>query len=203
MGAELSVPRMALARATATLAWGSALFFLLGLLYPGLPAGKSVPGGICLGLAVTAALLTGPPRELPGFTPPQEGCPIFRRCLSCILLGSSLFAVCWNFQHLPSFPWAVVSGFGARWLLYGLESSDLRAAAQGREALPCLATRLRRAVTWVTGALIPLLVWGGLPGFPLLALSFLLTFFGQWTAAGELFHARFARSSIAGPHPLR
>lgn len=194
---------MALAKVTVNLARGSALFFLLGLLYPGLPAAKSMPGAICLGLAMTAAFLTGPPRGLPGPTPPQGGFFAFRRCLSCILLGSSLFAVPWNFQDLPCFPWAVVSGFGARWLLYGFESLDLRAAAHGREPLPCLATRLRRAITWVTGALIPLLVLGGLPGFPLLTLSFLLTLFAQWTAAGELFHARFARSSIDGPHPLR
>ena len=79
----------------------------------------------------------------------------------------------------------VGAGFVSRWWLYSLETRDLVVADRQRLALPCLATRLRRAITWITGAVIPLLVFSGLPAFPLLFLSFGLTVFSQWTVAEE------------------
>jgi hypothetical protein len=69
-------------------------------------------------------------------------------------------------------------------------------ADRQRLALPCLATRLRRAVTWVTGAVIPTLVLSGLPAIPLLFLSFGLTVFSQWTVAEEALWAPVSRNRV-------
>jgi hypothetical protein len=89
-------------------------------------------------------------------------------------------------QSLPILPVALVAGLVLRWGLYLLETRDLVLADRRRLALPSLATRLRRGITWLTGALIPLLVFSGLPPVPLLTLSFALTAFNQWTVACEL-----------------
>ena len=112
--------------------------------------------------------------------------PVFRRLLSCILLGSSLAAIPWSAQNLVLFPAAAGAGFITRWWLYLLETRDLIRADRQKQALPCLATRLRRSITWITGALIPLLLLTGLPAAPLLVLSCVLTLFNQWTVGCEL-----------------
>lgn len=192
MHAEPSAHRSAFAHLAANLAMGSLVMALLGMLDPRVSLREALPGWLCVAAAgLTAASLGNAIRELPAL-PLHLG--VFRRSLSSLLLGSSLLAVPWHSQGLPVFSWAAAMGFGTRWLLYGLESLDLRAAELGREALPSLATRLRRIVTWVTGGAIPLLVISGLPGSPLLFLSFLLTLFAQWTVAGEHSHAAAASS---------
>lgn len=188
MPVEPSARRHAFARLAANLALGTLPFAALGALYPGIPSRDTVPGWVCVAVTAMIAIFSGTKAD-GAFAPPLPRHAAFRRCLSCLLLGSSLLAVPWNFQRLPCLPWAVAAGFGSRWLLYGLESWDLRAAERGREPLPCLATRLRRIVTWITGGLIPLLVFSGFPGFPLLTLSFFLTLFAQWTLVGEQSYA--------------
>jgi hypothetical protein len=115
----------------------------------------------------------------------ERGSP-FRQLLSCLLLGSSLAAIPWHVAGASVFPIAAGVGFLCRWWLYILEAKDLAEADRRKMALPCLATRIRRSFTWMTGALIPVLLFARLPGFPLLALSFALTAGGQWIGAYEL-----------------
>lgn len=171
--------RNALARVSTNLALGLTPFALLAGLHPEMPADAALPTLLCL-LAVfaVAGCLS------PGTDDAQPATPL-RRLLSCLLLGSSLAALPWHAGALPFFPAVMGTGFVVRWWLYSLESRDLVVADRQRHALPCLATRLRRVVTWITGALIPLLVFSGLPAFPLLLLSFGLTVFSQWTVAEE------------------
>jgi hypothetical protein len=180
--------RTAFMRVATNLALGTVPFALLSILYPGVPIRDAGPGLLSLTIAATLALLLiASTRETELGSPPVRFAAT-RRCLSCLLLGSSLIVVPWNFQGLPCLSWAVAMGFGSRWLLYGLESMDLRAADRGREALPCFATRLRRMITWITGAVIPLSVLVGCPALPLLLISFFLTLFAQWTAMGEVLY---------------
>jgi hypothetical protein len=144
-----------------------------------MPADAALPTLLCLlgSFGIAGCLNLGTDDAHPG-TP-------LRRLLSCLLLGSSLVAVPWHAEALPFFPAVVGAGFVSRWWLYSLETRDLVVADRQRLALPCLATRLRRAITWITGAVIPLLVFSGLPASPLLLLSFGLTVFSQWTVAEE------------------
>ena len=174
-----SAHRHALARVSTNLALGMTPFALLAGLHPEMPAEAALPTLLYLlaAMAVAGCLNLGSAEAHPG-TP-------FRRLLSCLLLGSSLAAIPWHTGGMPFFPAVVGTGFVIRWWLYLLESRDLVVADRQRLALPCLATRLRRGVTWITGAVIPTLVFSGLPALPLLVLSFGLTAFSQWTVAGE------------------
>jgi hypothetical protein len=174
-----SAHRNALARVSTNLALGMIPFALLAGLHPKMPADAALATLIYLlaAMAIAGCLNLGSAEA-------HSGTP-FRRLLSCLLLGSSLAALPWHAGALPLFPAVVGTGFLIRWWLYLLESRDLVAADRQRLALPCLATRLRRAVTWVTGAVIPTLVFSGLPALPLLSLSFALTVFSQWTVAEE------------------
>ena len=181
--------RIAFVQVATNLALGTVSFLLLALLHPEVPIRDAGPSVLTLTVAVAVAIFLIASTGEPDWSPPPVRFAVVRRGLSCLLLGSSLIAVPWNLQGLPCFPWVVAIGFGSRWLLYGLESLDLRAADRGREALPCFATRLRRTITWITGAAIPLLVLAGLPGQPLLLTSFFLTVFAQWTIPGEIFHS--------------
>lgn len=171
--------RNALARVSANLAFGLAPFALITGLHPAIPPDAAVPTWLCqlASILIAGCLNLGAADTRPG-TP-------LRRILSCLLLGSSVAALSWNAGSLPFFPAVMAIGFVCRWWLYLLETRDLRIADRRRLALPCLATRLRRGVTWITGAAIPLLVAIGLPPFALLLLSFVLTAFSQWTVAGE------------------
>jgi hypothetical protein len=174
-----SAHRHALARVSTNLALGMTPFALLAGLHPEMPADAALPTLLCLlaAMGIAGCLNLGSGEAHPG-TP-------FRRLLSCLLLGSSLAAVPWHLGALPFFPVVVGTGFISRWWLYSLETRDLVAADSQRLALPCLATRLRRSLTWITGAVIPTLVFSGLPALPLLSLSFGLTVFSQWTVAEE------------------
>jgi hypothetical protein len=184
--------RNALARVSTNLALGLTPFALLAGLHPEMPADAALPTLLCLlaTLAIAGCLNLGTEDAHPG-TP-------LRRLLSCLLLGSSLAALPWHAGALPFFPAVMGTGFVVRWWLYSLETRDLVVADRQRLALPCLATRLRRAVTWITGAAIPVLVFSGLPAFPLLALSFGLTVFSQWTVAEEGCLAPAGRSRADG-----
>ncbi len=175
------------ARVATNLSFGLIPFALIAGLHPGLPAEAALPTWICLfaAFAVAGCLNLGFQQPAPY--------SLLRRPLSCLLLGSSLIAIPWKVQGLPFFPAALALGFASRWWLYALETRDLVVADRQRLALPCLATRYRRIITWITGALIPLLVISDLPAFPLLFLSFVLTVFSQWTVAGEACLARARR----------
>jgi hypothetical protein len=182
MSRDASPQRTALTRVTGNLVFGVAPFALLAGLHPAVPAKDAAVVWMCLfGTAALAGCLHLGKRQVP-----LETGPVFRRLLSCILIGSSLAAIPWHAQGLGLFPVAAGAGFVARWWLYLLETRDLIVADRRRLALPCLATRLRRSITWITGAIIPLLVLAGLPGVPLLTLSFVLTAFSQWISACEL-----------------
>jgi hypothetical protein len=171
--------RNALARVSTNLSFGLVPFALVAGLHPVVAADAALPTWLCLLASFAAAgCLTLGTREVIPASP-------LRRLLACLLLGSSLVAIPWNLQSLPFFPAALGIGFVSRWGLYALETRDLVVADRAHLALPCLATRLRRVLTWITGAAIPLLVLSGLPSGPLLVLSFGLTVFSQWTVVGE------------------
>lgn len=106
--------------------------------------------------------------------------------LSCMLLGSSLVAIFWKILGLPSSFYIIFIGFAIRWILYIMETIKLRAEDLRRRPMPCLSTQIRRRITFVTGALIPLLLVAGSPAVPLLSISFVLTAFSQWSAACEI-----------------
>lgn len=183
MSRDVSPPLAALARVTGNLAFGLAPFSVLAGLHPSVSAQEAAAVWICLlGTAGLAGCLHLGQRQVLDLEAGSE----FRRLLSCLLLGGSLAAVPWHAQGLKLFPLAALTVFVARWWLYLLETRDLVAADQQKLALPCLATRIRRSITWITGLLIPLLLLTGLPGGPLLTLSFGLTVLIQWIAAFEL-----------------
>jgi hypothetical protein len=180
--------RNALARVSTNLAFGLSAFVLFAGLHPAMPADAALPTLLYLFAAIAIAGCLNW-----GTDDGHSGTP-FRRLLSCLLLGSSLATLPWLSGALPFFPFVMGTGFVSRWWLYSLETRDLVAADRQRLALPCLAARLRRAVTWITGAAIPLLIFSGLPPFPLLFLSFGLTVFSQWTVAEEAVWAPASRN---------
>jgi len=188
--------RNALARVSTNLALGLTPFALFAGLHSGMPADASLTTLLCLLAAIAiAGCLT------PGTDGDHSGTP-FRRLLSCLLLGSSVAALPWHAGAQSFFPAVIGTGFVSRWWLYSLETRDLVLADRQRLALPCFATRLRRAITWITGALIPILVFSGLPPFPLLFLSFGLTVFSQWTVAEEALWAPASRNRTDARHDL-
>lgn len=79
----------------------------------------------------------------------------------------------------------ITLSFSIRWMLYAVETWELRMEDLHKGPMPSLATRIRRGITFITGALIPLLIFTGLPVVPLLGFSFILTTLGQWSAACE------------------
>lgn len=180
--------RNAVARVSTNLAFGLSAFTLFAGLHPAMPADAALPTLLYLLAAIAIAGCLNP-----GTDDSHSGTP-FRRLLSCLLLGSSLAALPWHTGALPFFPFIMGTGFVSRWWLHLLETRDLVTADRHRLALPCLATRLRRTITWITGAAIPLLILSGLPPFPLLLLSFGLTVFSQWTVAEEAFWAPVSRN---------
>ena len=188
--------RNALARVSTNLALGLTPFTLFAGLHPEMPADAALPTLLYLLAAIAIAgclnLGTG---DGPSSTP-------VRRLLSCLLLGSSLAALPWHAGALPFFPAVMGTGSVSRWWLYSLDTRDLVVADRQRLALPCLATRLRRAVTWITGAIIPTLVFSGLPPFPLLFLSFGLTVFSQWTVAEEAIWVPVSRNRTDARHQI-
>lgn len=181
MRPDRAIHRLALGRLSTNLALGLLPFGFLAGLDPAASVRAALPIWLCglAALAAAAFLSMGLPTPRPRTAP-------FRRLLSCLLLGGSLAAIPWSLQCFAFFPVAVITGFVARWWHYLLETRDLRVADRQRLPLPCLATRLRRVITWITGALSPLLVLTGLPAPQLLSLSFLLTVFSQWSSAFEL-----------------
>jgi len=112
--------------------------------------------------------------------------PVWRWSLSCLLVGSSFAAIPWKLFGFPLSMSVIALGFSIRWMLYAVETWELRIEDTQKAPMPCLATRIRRGITFITGALIPLLILAGLPVVPLLILSFFLTAIGQWSVACEM-----------------
>jgi hypothetical protein len=177
--------RAALARVTWNMGVGTAVFGCILLLNPEIPAVRAVPTLV----AAFVAMGFGKRLTVPGFSPPAPEVfhgRVFRRQLSVILIGSSLAALLWSAQEIPWITLPIVLGFVARWVLYGLEVSDIRLCDRRKIGLPPLAARIRLWITLVTGALIPGLVLLEVSAPPLLLFSFFLTCFGQWSAICEI-----------------
>lgn len=193
----LSVHRSTTALLAANLGLGLLPFLLLASCHPAIRGRGALSLGISLASLMAAALMIAPqPRQLL-----KSGVPPGRRALACLLLGASLAAIPWKQQNLPLAGTVISTGFGIRWLLFALETLDLRKADRHRQPLPCAATRIRRACTLVTGALIPLLLLAGFPCPPLLWISFILTLFCQWTVGGETCHALASHRPASSLHP--
>jgi hypothetical protein len=184
MSLRLSFQWTALSRVATNLALGLLPFGLLAAFHPAVDSRVTAPIWLCLvlSLAIAGAFPEAPPTR--GDTLRMN----FHRALSCLLLGSSFAAIPWKIHEFTSAPGVVLTSLSIRWLLYALEAWELRLADLRKHPPPCLATRIRRAITLVTGCLIPLLILIGLPVIPLLALSFILTAFSQWTVACENHH---------------
>ena len=125
----------------------------------------------------------------PDFQPVQGAFGLVR-VISCLLLGCSFIAIFWKWNGFPHAFGIIVTSFSLRWLLFFMESLRIRESDARREPLPSYATRVRRWITFVTGAVIPVLIFCGFSPVPWLVLSFLLTLFAQWAVACEVFHHR-------------
>lgn len=198
MSPAWSVHRSAAALLAANLGIGLLPFVLLAGLHPAIRWQGAVPLSICLAVALLGSWCIAPDRRVLWFS----GVPLARRLPACLLLGSSFAAIPWKQQGFPLAALVISLSLGLRWLLFALESLELRRADQRRLPLPCAATRIRRGCTMITGALIPALLLLGFPCLPLLWISFILTLFCQWTVGGETCHAlanhRFASSLRPG-----
>lgn len=189
-----SVHRSAAALLAANLGIGLLPFVLLAGFHPAIRWQGAIPLGVCLATALLGSCFIAPdPRVLW-----SSGVPLARRLPACLLLGASLAAIPWKQQGFPLAAMIISLGLGLRWLLFAVESLELRRADHHRLPLPCAATRIRRGCTMITGAIIPALLVLGFPCLPLLWISFILTLFCQWTVGGETCHAlanhRFASS---------
>lgn len=112
--------------------------------------------------------------------------PVAHRTLSCLLLGASFAVIPWVHGKLPFPVFVMAFCFVLRWLIFAMETWEIERADRMKQPLPSLSARIRRSITWITGALIPLLIWRGLSPIPLLSVSFLLTFLCQWIANIEM-----------------
>lgn len=197
MSQGLSVQRIALSRVATNLAMGLVPFGLLAVLHPSIGFSGAIPIWLCLVLTLAiAGAFSDAPLACGGIL--HMG---IHRCLSCVLLGSSLAAIPWKLHEFPFSLGVILIGFSIRWLLYAMETWDLRMADLRKQPLPCLATRIRRGITLVTGGLIPVLILIGLPPIPLLSMSFILTAFSQWTATCETSHADLAQIPLMEIRP--
>jgi hypothetical protein len=109
-----------------------------------------------------------------------------RRLLSSMLLGASFAVMPWMHHKLPLAVPLMILCFTLRWLLFGMETWEIERADRLRQPPPSLSAKIRRSITWITGAVIPLLIGCGAPAVPLLLLSFLLTGLCQWAMHIEL-----------------
>lgn len=173
---------MALNRLGTQLSLGLTPFILLALAHPEIPRHYKTSLGLCLATSAGFYLLLRLARK----STTHSSRPFWHWSLSCLLLGSSLAAIPWKILGFPLSIAIVTLGFFIRWLLFAVETWELRIEDLHKAPMPSLATRIRRGATYITGALIPLLLITGLPVVPLLGLSFILTALGQWSAACEI-----------------
>jgi fatty acid desaturase len=103
--------------------------------------------------------------------------------MSVLLLGASLAGLVWVGKPFAIVP--LLCGFILRWILYVDEVKEIRNLDRLKVGLPPASARIRLAITYITGAFIPLLVLKGVPPFIPLVIAFLLTALSQWSAACE------------------
>jgi hypothetical protein len=184
MNADSKIHRIALSQVAFNLSLGIIPLILFAVFLPNVGLSKSMGLWICLAVSMLIHLLfsIGLRAEVMNR---NYG---FIRIISCLLLGSSLIAIFWKWQNLPHAFEIIILSFSIRWLLFFVETWKLKIADQRREPLPSLATRIRRIITFITGAIIPGMILMGLPAIPLLSISFTLTAFSQWAIACESYY---------------
>ncbi len=186
MKADSNIYRIAVSQVATNLTLGIIPFLLLALAIPSISLRQTLSFWICLAVSFLIIRIFAVGAEKSS-THYSSG---FMRIISCMLLGSSLIAIFWKGQQLPHTFEIIVLSFSIRWLLFIVETRNLRLADKQRQPLPSFATRIRRLITFITGAVIPTFILIGSPAIPLLTLSFCLTAFAQWAIAFEVIHNR-------------
>ena len=181
MKADSTHHRIAVSQVATNLTLGIIPLLLLALAIPSISLRQTMSLWICLAVSFLISRIFAKGSEKPS-THYSIG---YMRIISCMLLGSSLIAIFWKGQQLPHALEIIVLSFSVRWLLFIIETRNLRLADKQRQPLPSFATRIRRLITFITGAVIPIFILIGSPAIPLLTLSFCLTAFAQWAIAFE------------------
>ena len=182
MKADSNIHRIAVSQVAANLTLGIIPFLVLALVLPPISFAQTLSMWMCLG----GSILIGRFICLGCEKPTRNYGHGLMRVISCLLLGASLIAIFWKGQELPHALEIIILSFCIRWLLFIIETRKLILADRQRQPLPSFATRIRRLITFITGAVIPVLILIGMPAVPLLAVSFLLTAFAQWAIAVEV-----------------
>jgi len=178
--------RIAVSQVATNLTLGIIPLLLLALAIPSISLHQTLILWMCLAGAFLISRIFAVGSEKPSCNYSQ-GC---MRIISCMLLGTSLIAIFWKGQDLPHALEIIILSFSIRWFLFIIETRNLRLADRQRQPLPSFATRIRRLITFITGAVIPAFILSGSPPIPLLTLSFCLTSFAQWAIAFEVIHTR-------------
>jgi hypothetical protein len=190
MSIDSQIHRAALARVAGNLSMGMLPFLLLAALIPSVQLGQQVSMWVslaaCLLIHWIFAMNSMPYAFLENFGT--------MRLISSLLLGASWVVIFWKWHHLEFSLAILILSFSLRWLLYLVETRSLNLADKQRLPLPSLATKTRRAITFVTGAVIPIIIFAGMPAVPFLIFSFFLTAFSQWAIAYEDLHRRGVES---------
>lgn len=185
MKADSKHHRIAVSQVASNLTLGIILLLTLAMVIPSISLHQTLSLWICLVVSFLISWIFAIGSEKPSRNY-NHG---FIRIISCLLLGTSLIAIFWKGQNLPHALEIIILSFSIRWLLFIIETRNLRLADKQRQPLPSFATRIRRIITFVTGAVIPTFILIGLPAIPLLILSFCLTSFAQWAIAFETIHS--------------
>lgn len=184
MKADSTHHRIAVSQVATNLTLGIIPLLLLAIVIPSIPVSQTLSLWICL----LGTFLISRISALGSEKPSRNYSHGFMRIISCMLLGTSLIAIFWKGQNIPHALEIIILSFSIRWLLFIIETRNLRLADRQRQPLPSFATRIRRIITFITGAVIPAFILIGLPAIPLLTLSFCLTAFAQWAIAFEVIH---------------
>ncbi len=192
MKADSTHHRIAVSQVATNLTLGIIPLLLLALAMPSISFSQTSSLWICL----AASFLISRIFILGSENPSRNYSHGFMRIISCMLLGTSLIAIFWKRQNLPHALEIIILSFCIRWLLFIIETRNLILADRQRQPLPSYATRIRRLITFITGAVIPAFILIGSPAIPLLTLSFCLTAFAQWAIAFEVIHNRHGLLSL-------
>ena len=186
MKADSTHYRIAVSQVATNMTYGIVPLLLLASIIPEISFSQTISFWVCLfGSFLISRIFSVGCKEYM-----RNYCSGFFRVISCLLLGTSLIVIFWKWHDLPHALEIIILSFSIRWLLFIVETRNLRLADIQRKPLPSLATRIRRIITFITGAVIPVLILMGLPPIPLLTLSFCLTSFAQWALAYEAIYTR-------------
>ncbi|MES2981772.1 MAG: hypothetical protein V4727_05605 [Verrucomicrobiota bacterium] len=178
--------RIAVSQVATNLTLGIIPLLLLALVIPSISLSQTLSFWICL----TVSFMISRVFAVGSDKPSRNYSHGWMRMISCMLLGTSLIAIFWKGQNLPHALEIIILSFSIRWFLFIIETRNLILADRQRQPLPSFATRIRRIITFITGAVIPLFILIGSPPIPLLTLSFCLTAFAQWAIAYEVIYNR-------------